>query len=87
MTFFLPPVTQVSQKKGLAYPTGVKPTSPDALPLSYGRLVEIQWKAVKFIRSPMGQKNLAILMGDRINEGFLTRKCIAFCQVAKIEWP
>ena len=26
----------------------------------------------------MGQKNLAVLTGDRINKGFFVRKCIQF---------
>ena len=35
------------------------------------------------IRSPMGQKNLAVLRGDRIDEGFLQENVWPFCQAAK----
>ena len=36
--------------------------------------------------SPMGPKNLAVLTGDHINEGFFTRKCMAIlpCSLKKI---
>jgi len=30
-----------------------------------------------------GQKHLAVLTGDRINEGFFTRNVWPFCQAAK----
>lgn len=34
--------------------------------------------------SPMGQKNLAVLTGDRINKGFFYKEMYGpFCQVAK----
>ena len=35
------------------------------------------------IRSPMDQKNLAVLRGDRIDEGFLQENLWPFCQAAK----
>ena len=39
------------------------------------------YRGTPLIRSPMGQTNLAVLRGDRINEGFFT--VWPFCQVAK----
>ena len=38
---------------------------------------------------PMGQKNLAVLTGDRINEGFffLRENVCLFCQAVKKKWP
>ena len=37
------------------------------------------------IGSPMGQKNLAVLMGDHINKGFFTRKCMAISPGGQIK--
>ena len=39
------------------------------------------YRGTPLIRSPMGQTNLAVLRGDRINEGFFT--VWPFCQMAK----
>ena len=36
----------------------------------------LNYSGTPLIRSPMRQKNLAVLMGDRINEGFFTIKCM-----------
>ena len=33
----------------------------------------------------MGQKNLAVLMGDHINKGFFTRKCMAISPGGQIK--
>ena len=39
--------------------------------------LKLQWNPTKLTQSPMGQKNLAVLTGDHINEGILTRKFTA----------
>ena len=40
-------------------------------------LIFLKYSGTPQIQSPMGQKNLAVLTGDHINEGILTRKCMA----------
>ena len=52
------------------------------------------YSRMPLIREPTGQKNLALLTGDRINEGFIfTRKCMAvlLCGQKKVDvitrWP
>ena len=35
-----------------------------------------RYSGTPLIRSPMGQKSLALLTSDGINEGFFTRKCV-----------
>ena len=42
--------------------------------------INFTYRGTPLIRSPMGQKNLAVLTGDHINEGIFTRKCMAI-------WP
>ena len=34
----------------------------------------------------MGQNNFAVSMGDRINKGFFTRKCMAVLPDGQKEW-
>ena len=41
------------------------------------------YSGTPLIRSPMGQTNLAVLRGDRIDEGFLQENLWPFCQAAK----
>ena len=41
------------------------------------------YSGTPLIRSPMGRTNLAVLTGDRINEGFLQENLWPFCQAAK----
>ena len=40
-------------------------------------LIFLKYSGTPQIQSPMGQKNLAVLTGDHINEGILTRKFMA----------
>ena len=44
------------------------------------------YSGTPLIRSPIGQKNLALLTGDRIKEGFLTRKCTAVLPDGQKKW-
>jgi len=46
-----------------------------------------QYSGTPLIRSQMGQENLAVLTGDRINEGFYTRKCMAVLPGGQKKWP
>ena len=39
------------------------------------------------IRSPMGQKNMVVILDDHVNEGFLTRKCMPFLPGSQKKWP
>ena len=41
------------------------------------------YSGTPLILSPMAQKNMAILLGDRGNEGFLHENVWLFCQAAK----
>ena len=44
---------------------------------------KLKWNAVNTVTNAMGQKKLAVLTGDRINEGFLQENVWPFCLSAK----
>ena len=49
----------------------------------YKNVQEWEYSDTPLIRSPTGQKNLALLTGGRINEGFLQENVWPFCHAAK----
>ena len=53
----------------------------------YDLQVLSKYSGTPLIRSPLGQKSLAALTGDRINEGFLQENVRLFCRAAKKKWP
>ena len=44
----------------------------------------IQWNPVNTVTNG---KNLAVLTGDRFNQGFVTRKCMAVLPRSQKKWP
>ena len=44
----------------------------------------IQWNPVNTVTNG---KNFAVLTGDRFNQGFVTRKCMAVLPRGEMKWP
>ena len=71
------------QTKWIACPQVKVNESKSAWVCQVQNFISVQniYSGTPLIRSPMGRKNLAILMGDRINKGFFNKKCRVFIKI------
>ena len=61
---------------------------PGGIPPFYSRNLrkrQVQWKPVYTVT--IGPKKMAVLTGDRMNEGLFTRKCVPFFPGGQKNWP